>query len=123
MKAVLDDEIIFNEESFELEIKSPQRNVLQRSAASLDGQVSIDLGLRGRKLVQKGELRAKSQTELRKRIDGINEFIDGNLHILKCPDGRVFENLLIENFQTDSFISGGVHISCQYHITYLQQVY
>jgi hypothetical protein len=121
MKAVLDNEIIFNEESFELEIKSFQREVVQRSAAGLDGQVSIDLGLRGRKLVQKGQLRAKNQAELQKIIDAINGLIDGNEHILKSTDGRVFENLVIESFQAGSFVFGGAQTSCQYQLTYLQQ--
>ncbi len=120
MKAVL-DEVIFNEESFELEIKSPQRDAIQRSAAGLDGQINIDLGLRARKLIQKGELRAKNQKELGQRIDAINELIDGNLHILKCPDGRIFENLLIEEFQTGASASGGAQTSCQYQIIYKQQ--
>jgi hypothetical protein len=121
MRAVLDDKIFFSETVFELEVKSPQRSIIQRSACGLDGQVSIDLGHRGRKLVQKGELRAKNQTELQKRIDEISELIDGNLHTLKCPDARVFENLLIEEFQTTAAVTGGAHTSCQYHITYIQQ--
>jgi hypothetical protein len=120
MKAVLDNEIIFNEESFELEIKSFQREVVQRSAAGLDGQVSIDLGLRGRKLVQKGELRAKNQAELQGIIDDINGLIDGNEYILKSSDGRVFENLVIDNFQAGSFVFGGTQASCKYQITYTQ---
>lgn len=120
MKAAI-DEIYFNEESFEVEVKGTQRSVIQRTAAGFDGQVSIDLGLRGRKLLQKGELRAKSGTELQRKIDEINELIDGELHTLKCPDGRVFKNLLIEEFQTKAFVNGGAHISCQYHITYTQQ--
>jgi hypothetical protein len=123
MKAVLDEGIVFDGKFFELEIKSSQRSIIQRSAAGLDGQVCIDLGLRARKLMQKGELRAKSQPELQKAIDEINGLIDGDLHILKCPDGRIFENLIIENFQAGPFISGGAHISCEYNITYAQQVY
>ena len=122
MKAMLDDEVIFNEETFVLEIKSPQRSIIQRSAAGLDGQVSIDLGLRSRKLVQRGELRAKSKTELQKRIDEISELLDGDAHILRCPDGKIFENLLIEDFHNGSFVSGGANISCQYDIAYIQQV-
>jgi len=123
MKAVLDEQIIFDQMSFELEVKSPQRSIIQRSAAGLDGQVGIELGLRGRKIVQKGQLRAKSQNEIQQQIDSINELIDGNLHVLKCPDGRVFENLIIESFETDSYVSGGAHISCRFSITYIQQVY
>ncbi len=106
---------------FELEVKSPQRDIVQRSAAGLDGQVNIDLGFRGRKIVQKGELRAKNQAELQRQIDQINELIDGKLHILKCPDGRIFENLLIDEFQMGSSVTGGAHTCCQYKIAYTQQ--
>jgi len=121
MKAILDDEIFFDEMSFELEIKSPQRGLIQRSAAGLDGQVNIDLGLRGRKIIQKGQLRSQSQNSLQRQIDEINELIDGNLHILKCPDERIFENLLIEEFKTGQFVNGGAHTSCDFQITYNQQ--
>jgi hypothetical protein len=117
----IDDRIFFDEDCFELEVQSPQRSVIQKSAAGLDGQVSIDLGLRRRKLIQKGELRAKSQTELQKKIDEINEIIDGETHIFKNADGRVFENLVIEEFKTGKMINGGVHTSCQYEIIYSQQ--
>ncbi|MBU1259991.1 MAG: phage tail family protein [Planctomycetes bacterium] len=121
MKAVLDDKVFFSETVFALEVKSPQRDIIQRSAAGLDGQVNIDLGFRGRKIVQKGELRARNQAELQKQIDEINGLIDGKLHILKCPDGRIFENLLIDEFQTGSSVTGGAHICCKYKLTYTQQ--
>jgi len=121
MRAVLDDKIFFPETIFALEVESPQRNIIQKSAAGLDGQVNIDLGFRTRKLVQKGELRARNQAELGKQIDEINELIDGKLHILGSPDGRIFENLLIDEFQTGSSITGGAHTCCQYKITYIQQ--
>ena len=49
MKAVLDDKIFFSEKSFELEVKSPQRSIIQRSAAGLDGQINIDLGFARKK--------------------------------------------------------------------------
>lgn len=121
MKAVLDDKIFFDENSFELVIKSSQRKIIQRSAAGLDGQISIDLGLRGRKIIQKGLLRGQNQNSLQLQIDAINELLDGSLHNLKCPDGRIFENLLIEDFQTGQLINGGAHSSCQYQIIYNQQ--
>jgi hypothetical protein len=123
MKTVLDEKTIFSEAPFELEVRSHRRGVIQRVAAGLDGQVSIDLGLRGRKIVQKGVLRARGQTELQQQINAVNKLIDGNLHVLRCPDGRIFENLLIEEFQTGQIVSGGANVNCEYHITYTQQVY
>jgi len=115
------DNIFFDEENFQLEVKTFKRGVIQRSAAGLDGQLAIDTGLRSRKLVQTGQMRAKSQTELQRQIDSVNSLIDGQLHTLKCPDGRVFENLLIETFETETILKGGAYVSCEYRITYVQQ--
>jgi hypothetical protein len=120
MKAVLDN-LLFDEEGFELEVKSLKRNVINRCAAGLDGQMSIDLGLRGRKIMQRGELRAKNESELQKKIEEINAYIDGQLHTLKCPDGRIFSNLLIEEFETDTVIKSGAQTSCRYQIIFIQQ--
>jgi hypothetical protein len=120
MKAALDN-LLFDEEGFELEIKSLKRSVISRSAAGLDGQVNIDLGLRDRKIIQLGELRAKSEAELQRKIEEINALVNGQLHTLKCPDGRIFSNLLIEQFETDTVIKGGAQISCPYQIVFLQQ--
>lgn len=120
MKAAIDG-IILDDDVFELEVKSWKRNFIQRSAAGLDGQVNIDLGLRGRKLVQKGELRGKSRTELQRKINEMNGLVDGELHSLKCPDGRIFGELLIEEFQAGTIVNSGAHLSCKYQITYTQQ--
>jgi len=121
MKVTLDDKIYFSETVFALEVKSPQRDIIQRSAAGLDGQINIDLGFRCRKIVQTGELRARNNAELQEQIDEINALIDGRLHILKSPDSRIFENLLLDEFQTNSFVTGGAHTCCKYKITYTQQ--
>jgi hypothetical protein len=120
MRPALDD-IFFDEENFLLAVKTFKRSIVQRTAAGLDGQLAVDTGLRSRKLVQTGQLRAKSQTELQRQIDSINSLIDGQLHTLKCPNGRVFENLLIETFETETILKGGAYVSCEYRITYVQQ--
>ncbi|MCE5340534.1 MAG: hypothetical protein LLF92_05325 [Planctomycetaceae bacterium] len=115
------DNIFFDDETFEIEVKTLNRGVVQRSAAGLDGQLTIDMGLRERKLAQTGQLRAKNEAELQRQIDAINELIDGQLHILRSSDGRVFDNLLVETFETESVIKSGAYMSCSYHITYIKQ--
>ncbi|MEN6387206.1 MAG: hypothetical protein ABFD79_18660 [Phycisphaerales bacterium] len=120
MKAVLDN-ILFNEEEFELEIKSPKREILRRSAMGLDGEICIDLGLRGRKIVQKGILRSQNENELQRKIAEIAALIDGQLHTLKCPNGRIFSNMLIEQFETDPIIKSGAQASSSYQIIFIQQ--
>jgi hypothetical protein len=121
MKITLDN-IVLNDDSFELDVKSIKRGTIKRYAAGIDGGVCIDLGVQGRRLTQKGNLCAKSEAELQKTIDAINSLIDGLLHTLKCPDGRTFDNLLIEEFEAETMVKSGAHISCPYHINYIQQV-
>jgi hypothetical protein len=120
MRPVLDN-MYFDEETFGLEVKTLKRGVVQRSAAGLDGQLCIDMGLRDRKLVQTGQLRAKNEAELQRAIDAINAFVDGRLHTLKCSDGRIFDNLLVEVFEVEPVVKSGAYVSCSYHITYIQQ--
>jgi len=115
------DNIYFDDDNFQIEAKTLKRGVVRRSAAGLDGQLTIDMGLRERKLVQTGQLRAKNEAELQRQITTINELIDGQLHTLKSLDGRVFDNLLVETFETESVVKSGAYVSCAYHITYIKQ--
>ncbi len=115
------DNIYFDDASFTLEVKTLKRSFVQRSAAGLDGQLAIDMGLRDRKLVQTGQLRAKNETELQRQINSINELIDGQLHTLKCSDDRVFDGLLVETFEIEPIVKGGAYVSCAYRITYVKQ--
>lgn len=120
MKPAIDN-INLDEDSFELEAASAKRETIKRSAAGLDGQISIDLGLRERKIVLKGELKARSHSELQNRISQIDALIDGNLHTLKCADGSLLCNLIIESFETDLIIKSGTNVSCNFKITLTQQ--
>jgi hypothetical protein len=120
MKANLNSFVYFDNDSFSLQIKSGQRNVVEKNAAGLDGTVSIDLGSRARKIIQTGQLRAANKSALNQKIADIDEMFDGQLRTLTAPDGRVFENLRIDSFQTGQIVSGGSSVSCDYEIVYTQ---
>jgi len=120
MKANLDSFVYFDNDSFNLQIKSRQRAVVERSAAGLDGAVCIDLGQRTRKMIQTGQLRAANKSALNEKIADIDEMFDGQLRTLISPDGRIFENLRIDSFQTGEIVSGGSSVSCTYEIIYIQ---
>ncbi len=120
MKPAIDN-ILFDEESFELRVGCVKREIIQRSAAGLDGQLCIDLGIRSRTLTAKGELRARSRNELNKKIEQINMLIDGQLHTLRCSDGSLFCNLLVQEFESDSIVNSGADVSCMFKMTFLQQ--
>jgi len=75
MKVTLDAQK-FDEQALEITADSFSRDSIERSIPGLNGVLSIDLGLRGRKIRQTGTLRAKSRTQLNERISKISAFMD-----------------------------------------------
>jgi len=94
---MLDSTIKF--EQLGLEVGSRARDSIERSAAGVDGALSIDLGMRERKIVVKGLLRAVSVELLFARENSIADLIDGDMHILESANGVKFENLRIDSFE------------------------
>ena len=97
MAAMLDSTIKF--EQLGLEVGSRARDSIERSAAGVDGALSIDLGMRERKIVVKGLLRAISVELLLARENSMAELIDGDMHILESANGVKFKNLRIDSFE------------------------
>lgn len=120
MKVTLDGKIIFEDRRLRLEAGSVFRQQLERAAAGLDGVVSIDLGLRGRRITQKGVLRAISNEQLAGRIAGIEACMDGLEHSLEVSDGRLFEHLRVDRFEVGPRRFDGGGVSCDYEIRYTQ---
>ena len=106
MAAILDSTIRF--EQLGLEVGSRARDSIERSTAGVDGTLSIDLGMRERKIVVKGLLRAVSVELLFTRENSIAELIDGYMHVLESANGVEFRNLRIDSFEvTQQDYSGG----------------
>jgi len=61
----------------DISAESFSRDSIERTVPGLNGVLSVDLGLRGRKIRQTGTLRAKSRTQLDERISKITAFMDG----------------------------------------------
>lgn len=68
MRATLDNVIAIEDSS--VEVGSWSRDSIERSVGGLDGVLSIDLGMRGREIVQRGCLRAVSGAGLSDRKIG-----------------------------------------------------
>ena len=122
MKTTLDEQILFDEQTLEINADSFSRDSIKRTVPGLNGVLSIDLGLRGRKVKQTGTLRAKSRTQLDERINKITAFIDGDTHTLITSSGREFENLRMDSFKTAAEHTDGTGIITDYEITYTQLV-
>jgi hypothetical protein len=120
MKARLDGQFIFDDEGLSIQAGSEQRQNVERAVAGLDGMLSIDLGLRGRRIKQTGVLRAASEAALRTKISVISAFMDGQTHTLVTADEEQLENLRIDYFEVKEKRAGGSGVCCEYEIRYTQ---
>ena len=122
MKVTLDAQMLFDEQALEISADSFSRDSIERTVPGLNGVLSIDLGLRGRKIRQTGTLRAKSRTHLDERISRIAAFMDGDTHKLIAVSGREFTNLRMDSFKTGTEHPDGTSITIDYEIVYTQLV-
>jgi len=122
MKVTLDAQMLFDEQALEITADSLRRDSIEKTVPGLDGVLSIDLGLRGRKIRQTGTLRAKSRTQLDERISKITAFMDGNTHTLTTGSGQELTNLRMDSFKTGTEHADGSGIMVDYEIIYTQLV-
>jgi len=122
MSVTLDGQILFDEQQFEIEQDSLNRDSIERAVAGLDGVLSVDMGGRARKIRQRGTLRAQSRTQMSERINVISAYMDGNTHTLVTGDGDKFDNLRMDSFKVSKEWAGGGGIVADYEIVYTQLV-
>ena len=116
----LDGVRLFGEAEEEIEVGSFARECVERAAVGLDGVMSIDLGGRGRKIRQKGEIRARSRAELNGKIEVISSFVDGDAHTLVTSQGETFENLRVDSVSVKNKRVSGSGVVADYEIIYRQ---
>lgn len=119
MSVSIDDYRLFDE-TVTIEAESIRRESIERSAPGLDGVVSIDLGGRGRKIRQKGELRARSKTELDDRIAIISAFMDGKTHTMVAEEGKAYEDVRLDSVSVKNERASGAGIVADYEVVYMQ---
>ena len=122
MKVTLDEQMLFDEQTLEITADSFSRDSIERKVPGLNGVLSIDLGLRGRKIRQTGTLRAKSRTQLNERISKISAFMDGDTHTLTTGSNTEFTNLRMDSFKMATKHADGTSIVTDYEIIYTQLV-
>jgi hypothetical protein len=120
MRTTLDGKILFDEQGLEIAAESIERARIEKAIPGVDGVLSIDLGERGRKIKQKGRLRAASQAELERQILQIKGFMDEEGHTLRTSAGQEYEDLRMDSFKvTGNFVSGCL-VGVDYQIEYRQ---
>ena len=120
MGTTLDGQRLFDEQGLEIEPGSFSRDSIGRTAAGLDGVLSIDLGRRGRKIKQRGVLRAQSRVKLNERINVVASYMDGDTHALVTVSGECFSNLRMDTFKITGQRVNGSGLCCDYEIVYTQ---
>lgn len=122
MRAALDGENLFEGPELKIEPGSIDRKRIEKTIAGLDGVLSIDLGCRGRKIMQAGMLRAESRVQAERLIGTISAYIDGDTHTLVTSSGREFNNLRMDVFNVSKERASGSGVCCDYEISYTQLV-
>jgi hypothetical protein len=122
MGATLDGQKLFDEQDVKIELGSVSRDSIERAVSGLDGVLSIDMGGRGRKIKQRGVLRAKSRLQMDDRISAISAYMDGDAHTLVTSSGEEFDNLRVDSFKVTKERPSGGSFCCDYEIVYMQLV-
>jgi hypothetical protein len=120
MGATLDGQNLFDEQDLTIELGSVSRESIERTMSGLNGVLSIDLGGRGRKIEQRGVLRAKSQSQMDGKISTISAYMDGNTHTLVNGNGEEFDNLRMDTFKVKKEQTSGSGLCRDYEIVYTQ---
>lgn len=115
----IDGTVLF-EERVEIKAEGVGRAAIERGVAGLDGVLSIDLGTRARKIKQKGELRAISREQLKKRIEQIMAFLDGKSHKLETQEGDIYENVRMDSFKESGENKSGTGVVVEYEVEWTQ---
>ena len=120
MSATLDGQILFDKQQLEIEQGSTSRKSIERAAPGLDGVLSIDMGGRSRKIVQKGVLRTKSKAQMDEKISAISAYMDGDTHTLVTDSGEELDNLRMDVFKVNKERTSGGSVAVDYEIIYTQ---
>jgi len=102
-----------------IEVGGTKRDREERAVAGLDGVLSIDLGRRGRRIRQKGVLRARSEEELTKKVSAIWGFADGREHKL-VAGSEEFECVRMDSFEVKDKRQSGTGPVADYEVVYTQ---
>ena len=113
------DEIIFDGPETVIRVGSWKRRNIEKTAAGLNGAISIELGLSCRNIVQEGVIGAISAQALSKKTANVNGKLDDSSHQLSI-DGEIFNNIRVDSFEVTGLRCSGANVFCEYKISYTQ---
>ena len=94
------------------------REAIEKSAAGLGGVVSVDLGMRKRKITVSGSVEAQSKATLIVKTVQIEAMLDGCVHTLEAD--VMYENVRVDSFAVVKEETGGRGVSCEFEMVLSQ---
>jgi hypothetical protein len=116
MQAKFDGAVEFK--VLKIKASSWNREAVEKSAAGLDGVVSVDLGKRSRKITVSGSVEAQSKATLIAKTAQVEAMLDGCVHVLEA--GVVYENVRVNSFAVVKEDTSGRGISCEFEMVLSQ---
>lgn len=118
--SLLDQQDVFGSGPHSIRPCSPQRHLDHRSFAGIDGELVLDMGLRGRQIIQQGRLQAATANDMNTLLAQIEALLDGKLHTLVDNHSRQYLRVLVESFEPSTPVRQGRSFWCEYTIGYRQ---
>ena len=115
-----DGKAIFGHGSHHLEAGSWRRERVDRGFCGLDGILSLDLGCRERRLIQRGELSSTSSGAIQAMAANISNYLDGSVYELTDGYGETYSNVRMDSFELTKPMCTGLPARCEYKIQYTQ---
>lgn len=103
---------------FKIKTGSWNREAVEKSAAGLDGVVSVDLGERKRKITVSGLVEAQSKATLIAKTALLEAMLDGCMHMLEAD--AVYENLRVDSFAVVKEEVSGRGVGCEFEMVLSQ---
>ena len=113
------DEIIKLEHE-ELQVDSWVRDGVEKSAAGLDGVITVDHGMRSRRIIQKCIIRASSASSLQEVLNTVVDLIDGKEHSISFENGECYGCLRVDSVSSEKISRSGSGVSCSVKVIYTQ---
>lgn len=104
----------------ELQIDSWVRFAAERSAPGLDGVITVDYGMRSRRIIQWCIIRAASESSLQDALNAVVDLIDGKEHAVTLENGAYYGCLRVDSVSSEKNRQSGAGVSCKIEIIYTQ---
>ncbi|MHC4981548.1 MAG: hypothetical protein ACYTF6_00055 [Planctomycetota bacterium] len=116
----LDGQDLFGSGPHSIRPETWSRAVQYRGFAGINGLLTLDMGLRSRRINQTGRLQAATTSAIHAIVSEIEAKLDGGIHTLTDDLGFTYPTVLVERFEQSTPVRRSQGFWCDYKISYRQ---